>query len=58
MSFIKKVRQGDARPFNLPEFIGEVLTSAFAGVLTFYLCEWANLSQLLTAATHKELLLQ
>ena len=50
MSFSKKIKQGDARPFNMAEFIGEVLTSGFAGVLTFYLCEWADVAQLLTAA--------
>lgn len=28
----------------------DVIVSAFIGVLTFFLCEYANLSQLLTAA--------
>lgn len=50
VSFSRKVKLGEARPFNMPEFIGEVLTSGFAGVLTFYLCEWAGVAQLLTAA--------
>ena len=50
VSFMRKRRQGQARPFNLAEFIGEIATSAFAGVLTFYLAESAGAPQLLTAA--------
>ncbi len=50
VNFSRKVKGGHTRPFNLPEFFGEVLTSGFAGVLTFYLCEWAGVAQLLTAA--------
>ena len=47
---MRKVKSREARPFNVPEFLGEVLTSGFTGVITFYLCEWAGLHQLLTAA--------
>lgn len=50
VSFMRKVKSREARPFNVPEFLGEILTSGFTGVITFYLCEWANLNQLLTAA--------
>lgn len=50
VSFMRKVKSREARPFNAPEFLGEILTSGFTGVITFYLCEWANLNQLLTAA--------
>ena len=50
VSFIRKIKLGHARVFNVVEFIGEIFTSAFAGVLTFYLCEWSSFSQLATAA--------
>jgi hypothetical protein len=49
VNFLRKVKLGTARPFNLPEFLGEILTSGFAGVITFYLCEWAGMQQLLSA---------
>ncbi len=35
---------------SMAEIIGELAISAFAGIVTFYLCEWAGLSQLLSAA--------
>lgn len=50
VSFFNKVNKGQARRFNVTELIGELVTSAFVGVLTFWLCEWGNLPQLLTAA--------
>ena len=50
VSFMRKRRQGQARPFNVAEFVGEIATSAFAGVLTFYLAESAGAPQLLPAA--------
>ena len=50
VSFIRKMREGKARPFNVMELIGELVTSAFAGMLTFWLCEAANINPYLTAA--------
>lgn len=50
VSFMRKLKAGNVRAFNLMEFIGEIVTSAFVGVITFYLCEAANMSQVLTAA--------
>lgn len=50
VNFARKVKQGFARPFNLVELLGEIFTAAFAGVITFYLCEAAELNPLLTAA--------
>lgn len=35
---------------NLTVFALEILSSAFSGVLTFYICESANMDRLLTAA--------
>lgn len=50
VSFMRKMQQGHTRVFNIIEFIGEIVTSAFAGVLTFWMCEHASLSPLVTAA--------
>lgn len=50
VSFANKLKQGHARAFNIAEFCGEIATSAFAGVITFWLCENAGLSGLVTAA--------
>jgi len=50
VSFMRKVKDGHARAWNIVELIGEICTSAFAGVMTFYLCEYSNFDQLLTAA--------
>jgi len=50
VSFMRKVREGNARAWNFVEFFGEIFTSAFAGVLTFFLCEWSGFHQLATAA--------
>lgn len=50
VNFFNKVRSGVVRVVNLTEFMGEIVTSAFAGIITFYLCTWAELSPLLTAA--------
>lgn len=49
VSFSRKVRQGKARAFNVAELVGELATSALAGVLTFWLCEWGNVDKLLAA---------
>lgn len=50
VSFLRKLQAGHARVFNLVEFLGEIVTSAFAGVITFWMCEHAQLSPLVTAA--------
>lgn len=50
VNFMTKLKQGHVRMFNIVEFIGEIVTAAFAGVITFWLCENANFSPLLTAA--------
>lgn len=50
VSFLRKVNVGAARPFNLTEFMGEIFTSGFVGVITFWMCEAANLDKLLSAA--------
>jgi hypothetical protein len=35
VAFLQKLRDGNARVFNLIEFIGELCTSAFTGVVLF-----------------------
>lgn len=49
-AFVTKIKTGQTRAFNFTELVGEMTTSAFAGVMTFYLCTWSNFSSLLTAA--------
>ncbi len=49
VSFFQKVRDGKTRASNIMEFFGELSTSAFVGLATFYLCEFGNVDRLLTA---------
>ncbi|MDE2441395.1 MAG: phage holin family protein [Betaproteobacteria bacterium] len=50
VNFVRKVRNGSARPFNVMELVGELMTSAFAGIITFWLCNAADIQPLITAA--------
>lgn len=50
VGYIRKVNSGETSKYSLTEFIGEVTTSAFAGILTFWLCEAASISPLVSAA--------
>jgi hypothetical protein len=50
VNWIRKRKSGETRPFNFTELVGEIFTSAFAGVMTFYLAEAAGLDTLITAA--------
>lgn len=50
VSFYRKVKSGETRSFNVVELIGEITTSAFAGLITFWLGEAAQLDPLVTAA--------
>lgn len=49
VNFFNKVKAGAARAFNFTEFFGELVTSGFAGLLTFWLCEAASISPLISA---------
>jgi hypothetical protein len=49
VSWYGKIKAGHARPFNLAELLGEIATSAFAGITTFYICEWGKVDPLLSA---------
>lgn len=50
VAFYNKVRKGELQGYKIHNLIGELCTSAFAGLLTFWICEWGNLPQLLTIA--------
>lgn len=50
VAFMRKVKEGNARAWNFAELVGEVATSAFAGVMTFFMCEASGFSPLITAA--------
>lgn len=50
VSWWAKVRRGEAAAWNVMQLIGELCTSAFAGLLAFWLCEWSGAPPLLTAA--------
>lgn len=49
-SFARKVKSGKVRYSNIVEFIGELVISCFAGLVTFFLCKSAGLDEMLTAA--------
>jgi CHASE2 domain-containing sensor protein len=49
-SWARKVRAGITRPFNVAELIGELLISAFVGMLTYWICRWVQLNEWATAA--------
>lgn len=50
VSFYHKMSSGKVRAFNFTEFIGELVTSALAGLVTFWLCKWGNVNEYATAA--------
>ena len=49
VNFSRKLRDSRTTPFRLTEFIGELATSTFAGLLTFWLCESAGVDRLIAA---------
>lgn len=49
VSFYAKVRRGEVAGLSLMHLVGEITTSAFAGLLVFWLCEYLNVPQILTA---------
>lgn len=49
-NFFRKLRDGQVRPFNFVELLGELFIAAFSGICTFLLCEAARLDPILTAA--------
>lgn len=49
-NFYQKVKTGKARAFNVMELVGEVLVSAFVGLVTFWICKGYGVNEWLTAA--------
>jgi hypothetical protein len=50
VSWIAKVRAGQASAYNVMQLVGELATSAFAGLIAFWICAWAGTPGPLTAA--------
>lgn len=50
VSWYSKVRQGVLPATSINHLVGELCTSAFAGLVTFWICEWSSFPPLLTAA--------
>lgn len=50
VSYIGKVKRKITTRFSFTELVGEIVTSGFVGIITFWLCEWSDLHELVTAA--------
>lgn len=50
VNFYHKIQTGQVRAFNLTEFVGEIVTSGFVGVLTFWICKAFAVNEWATAA--------
>ena len=50
VSWLTKVKKGEVAAWNILHLVGELATSAFAGLLAFWICDWGNLAPLLTAS--------
>ena len=48
--YLRKVKAGIISRFSVHELLGELLISAFVGVMTFYLCDYAQIPGPLSAA--------
>lgn len=48
VSYLKKLRYG--KKWKFTDFAIELTTAAFAGLVTFFLCEWIGIGQTGTAA--------
>lgn len=49
-SWFRRVKRGEVEALNFAAMVGELMISAFAGLLAFWVCEYFALSPLLTAA--------
>lgn len=49
-NFYAKVKSGKARAFNFMELLGEILVSAFVGLVTYWICKGYGVNEWLTAA--------
>jgi len=48
VAYYGKVRKGELPRGSLSSLVGELATSAFAGLLAFYVCEWFNLDKIIS----------
>jgi len=49
ISYYRALKDKHQKTFSVVEFIAELLTASFFGVMTFYLCERADFDPLMTA---------
>ena len=47
---VKKLKNGTLKRFSFSELIGDLIISGFLGIVTFFLCEYAGLDRMLSAA--------
>lgn len=47
---IKKIKNGTLKRFSFSELVGDLIISGFLGLITFFLCEYADIDRLLSAA--------
>lgn len=50
VAWYSKVRRGEIPMWSINHLVGELSTSALAGLLCFWICEWASFPPLLTGA--------
>lgn len=50
VNYIRKLQTGEVDRFNITEFIGDMIISAFSGVIAFFICQVAGYNDWLTAA--------
>lgn len=50
VSWYSKVRKGEIPLWSINHLVGEMATSALAGLLVWWLCEWAGYAPLFNAA--------
>jgi hypothetical protein len=50
VGFYGRLKAGLVGKFSFAHLIGEMATSAFAGLITFWLCKWAGTPELLTVS--------
>jgi hypothetical protein len=48
VSYLRKLKNG--KKWKVTDFLIEIITAAFAGLITFYLCNWLGISSTGTAA--------
>lgn len=49
-SFVRKMRESHVRAWNITEFVGEIVISGLAGLITANICQWQNFPLPLTYA--------